>query len=31
MKINKYKAMPVEKYLFEIIKEHIKNRNHKNM
>ena len=31
MKINKYIEMHVENYLFEIIKEYIKNRNDKNM
>ena len=31
IKINKDKEMHVEKYSFEIIKEHIKNRNYKNM
>ena len=31
MKINKYKEMHVEKYLFEIIKEYIKKRNYKNL
>ena len=31
MKTNKYIEMHVEKQLFEIIKEYIKNRNYKNM
>ena len=31
MKIYKYIEMDVEKYLFEIIKEYIKNRKHKTM
>ena len=31
LKINKYKEMLVEKYLFETIKEYIKSRNYKNI
>ena len=31
MKINKYIEMHVENYLFEIVKEYIKNRNYKNI
>ena len=31
MKIRKYIEMNVEKYLFEIIKGYVKNRNYKNM
>ena len=31
MKIYKYIKIHVEKYLFEIIKEYIKNRKYKNM
>ena len=31
MKIDKYIEMHVEKYLFKIIKEYIKDRNYKNI